>query len=204
MQSPPQQAGKSSGKGSAGIAQRNLYTHLQWCTTSSDGQPDQSDILENPTVLLASRWKRNLQTPITFCQRGFSEGLRWRHLHRSLVVSSSCIWRPWWICPRSSVSLLWQAEPSEDLEAGCRRVWWLVANDAGTKETSPRSKEPQNISAFFPHNPPAISYMQDILTFTREQPCHGEVPGIRAINAFFRSGFFHLDLFSGAHLCTQW
>ena len=48
--------------------------------------------------------------------------------------------------------------------------------------------------------------MQDILTFTPDYmraALHGQVPGIRAINAFFRSGFLHLDLFSGAHLSCQ-
>ena len=35
--------------------------------------------------------KKKLADPALFCQRGFSEGLRWRHLHRSLVASSSCI-----------------------------------------------------------------------------------------------------------------
>ena len=73
MQSPPQQAGKSSGKGSAGIAQRNLNTPLQGCTTSSKGQPDQSVILENPTVLLASRWKRNLQIQHFFVREDFQK-----------------------------------------------------------------------------------------------------------------------------------
>ena len=43
----------------------------------------------------------------------------------------------------------------------------------------------------------------DIYTGLYESSLHGQVPGIGAINAFLRSGFFNLDLFSGAHLCTQ-
>ena len=38
-----------------------------------EGQPDQSDILENPPVLLASRWKRNLKIQHFFVREDFQK-----------------------------------------------------------------------------------------------------------------------------------
>jgi len=47
--------------------------------------------LGEPSSAAGFKVKKKLEDPALFCQRGFSEGLRSRHLHRSLVASSSCI-----------------------------------------------------------------------------------------------------------------